>query len=59
MPLFEFRCPQCLYKKEYLRHRWNDYELRPVCPVCEAEMERMPSSASIQFKGEGWTKKGS
>lgn len=51
MPLYEYRCPSCDARVEVLQ-RVGDQP--PNCGQCGVAMEKLVSSASLQFKGSGF-----
>lgn len=56
MPIFEYKCTVCGKKFELLRREPLPKVPCPACKVGVAVKE--PSAPAIQFKGEGWTRKG-
>jgi putative FmdB family regulatory protein len=61
MPLYSFECEGCRRTKDVpLRLSELDNPTRyPKCPTCLqfSYMQRVPTSASLNFKGSGWTPK--
>jgi putative FmdB family regulatory protein len=51
MPLFEFECGQC--GRFEVIQKFSD-SLLTTCPTCGGEVQKLPSSPAIQFKGTGW-----
>ena len=56
MPIYEYRCNKCGEVREEILPVGVNKNL--TCAKCGGTMARVPSVPSIQFKGEGWTKKG-
>jgi putative FmdB family regulatory protein len=53
MPIYEYRCSACGFKKEHLQ-KVSDARLT-VCPQCgQATYEKMLTAAGFQLKGSGW-----
>lgn len=53
MPIYEYRCSACGFKKEHLQ-KLSDARLT-VCPECgQATYEKMLTAAGFQLKGSGW-----
>ncbi|GAB4165016.1 MAG: zinc ribbon domain-containing protein [Rhodocyclaceae bacterium] len=53
MPIYEYRCTACGFKKEYLQ-RLSDAPLTD-CPECGgATFDKLLSAGSFQLKGSGW-----
>jgi len=52
MPLYEYRCLECLSLFEVLQ-RLADEPLKK-CPKCGGELQKLISRSAIQFKGSGW-----
>src|SRR5450432_1525065 len=52
MPLYEYRCKACGHRFEKIKTYSAPDEKE--CPVCHAEVERLISAPSIQFKGSGF-----
>ena len=48
MPLFDYRCPDCDYKAEYLV---PDTESPVSCPDCCTLMLKLPPTCSFKIKG--------
>jgi len=54
MPIYDFMCSKCKAKvSDVLVSAHNEPQ---YCQVCGAKMKRLPSSANIRFKGEGFYK---
>jgi putative FmdB family regulatory protein len=51
VPLYEYQCGQC-GSFELIR-KFSDPALAS-CPTCGGEIQKLPSSPAIQFKGTGW-----
>lgn len=51
MPLYEFKCPECGFKKERLQ-KYADAP--PECPHCHVPTQRCVSAGSFELKGTGW-----
>ncbi len=52
LPLYEYRCKACGHRFEKIQtYSAPDQK---ECPVCHAEVERLISAPSIQFKGSGF-----
>jgi len=53
MPIYEYRCTACGFKKEYLQKLSE-----PAVTVCEScgrsTMAKLVSAAGFQLKGSGW-----
>ena len=56
MPIYEYKCKKCGEVWEVILPVGVNKNL--TCTKCGGTMARVPSVPSIQFKGEGWTKKG-
>lgn len=53
MPIYEYRCSECGFQKEYLQ-KMSDAPLS-TCPECGKEtFSKMLSAAGFQLKGSGW-----
>lgn len=53
MPIYEYRCNNCGFQKEYLQ-RMSDPQLTD-CPECkQATLSKMVTAAGFQLKGGGW-----
>jgi putative FmdB family regulatory protein len=53
MPIYEYRCRDCGFKKEYLQ-KLSDAPIE-VCESCgKATMSKLVSAAGFQLKGSGW-----
>jgi len=53
MPIYEYRCSNCGFEKEYLR-RLSDPPLSD-CPRCaKATFSKKVTAAGFQLKGAGW-----
>lgn len=53
MPIYEYRCGDCGFQKEYLQ-RMSDAPLTD-CPECgKPTFSKMLSAAGFQLKGSGW-----
>ena len=53
MPIYEYRCGGCGFKKEYLQ-KLSD-PLITDCPSCgKPQMVKLVSAAGFQLKGTGW-----
>jgi putative FmdB family regulatory protein len=53
MPIYEYRCSNCGFEKEYLR-RLSDPPLSD-CPQCsKATFSKKVTAAGFQLKGGGW-----
>lgn len=53
MPIYEYRCASCGYRKEVLQ-KISDTPLSR-CPECEKpSMQKLVSAAGFQLKGKGW-----
>jgi putative FmdB family regulatory protein len=53
MPIYEYRCDNCGFQKEYLQ-RMSDPQLTD-CPECKkATLSKMVTAAGFQLKGGGW-----
>ncbi|MGH8619177.1 MAG: FmdB family zinc ribbon protein [Burkholderiales bacterium] len=53
MPIYEYRCTECGFQKEYLQ-KLSDPKLT-VCPECGKEtFSKMLTAAGFQLKGSGW-----
>lgn len=53
MPIYEYRCSECGFQKEYLQ-KISDPVLSD-CPACKkASLGKMLSAAGFQLKGSGW-----
>jgi putative FmdB family regulatory protein len=54
MPLYEYVCNQCGYKKEIMRT--IDERNNPLpCDKCDSPMEILISPTPTKFIGDGWT----
>ena len=53
MPIYEYRCGQCGFQKEYMQ-RMSDAPLTD-CPQCgKRALNKLVSAAGFQLKGTGW-----
>ncbi|MBZ0093738.1 MAG: zinc ribbon domain-containing protein [Sulfuricellaceae bacterium] len=53
MPIYEYRCSECGFQKEYIR-KMSDAPLT-TCPECGKEtFSKLLSAAGFQLKGSGW-----
>lgn len=53
MPIYEYRCGQCGFQKEYMQ-RMSDAPLTD-CPQCgKRSFNKLVSAAGFQLKGTGW-----
>ena len=53
MPIYEYRCSNCGFQKEYLQ-KVSDVP-HTVCPQCGQEtFSKMLTAAGFQLKGSGW-----
>jgi putative FmdB family regulatory protein len=53
MPIYEYRCSDCGYQKEYMQ-RMSDAPLTD-CPKCgKRSLTKLVSAAGFQLKGTGW-----
>lgn len=53
MPIYEYRCAECGFEKEYLQ-RMSDAPLTE-CPKCgQPALKKLLSAAGFQLKGTGW-----
>ncbi len=53
MPIYEYRCSDCGFQKEYLQ-KMSDAPLTQ-CPACnKASFTKLLSAAGFQLKGSGW-----
>lgn len=53
MPIYEYRCSDCGFQKDFLQ-KMNDAPLR-TCPSCGKDtLAKMLSAAGFQLKGSGW-----
>ena len=53
MPIYEYRCRDCGFKKEYLQ-KLSDTPIE-VCESCgKPTMSKLVSAAGFQLKGSGW-----
>lgn len=53
MPIYEYRCRECGFQKEFLQ-RMSDAPLVD-CPACgKPALGKMVSAAGFQLKGTGW-----
>lgn len=53
MPIYEYRCADCGYQKEYLQ-KVSDPQMT-VCPSCnKVTFAKMLTAAGFQLKGSGW-----
>lgn len=53
MPIYEYRCDNCGFQKEYLQ-RMSDPQLTD-CPECKkSTLSKMVTAAGFQLKGGGW-----
>ena len=53
MPTYILKCPKCNTQFEFLKLRKSSEAICPKCKNAE-DFEKMPTSAAIAFKGEGW-----
>jgi putative FmdB family regulatory protein len=53
MPIYEYRCNDCGFQKEYLQ-KLSDAPLS-ACPECgKATFNKMLTAAGFHLKGSGW-----
>ena len=53
MPIYEYRCGECGFQKEYMQ-RMSDAPLTD-CPQCgKRSFTKLMSAAGFQLKGTGW-----
>lgn len=53
MPIYEYRCSNCGFEKEYLQ-KLSDPAITD-CPACgKPQMAKLVSAAGFQLKGTGW-----
>jgi putative FmdB family regulatory protein len=53
MPIYEYRCANCGFEKEYLQ-KLSDAAITD-CPSCgQPKMSKLVSAAGFQLKGTGW-----
>ena len=53
MPIYEYKCTNCGFQKEYLRKVSDPAETD--CPSCgQATFSKMVTAAGFQLKGTGW-----
>ena len=53
MPIYEYRCADCGFQKEFLQ-KLSDTPIT-ACPQCKQEtMRKMVTAAGFQLKGSGW-----
>jgi putative FmdB family regulatory protein len=53
MPIYEYRCGNCGFEKEYLQ-KLSDRAITD-CPTCgKPAMTKLVSAAGFQLKGSGW-----
>lgn len=53
MPIYEYRCAECGFQKEYIQ-KMSDAPLT-TCPECgKAAFGKLLSAAGFQLKGGGW-----
>jgi putative FmdB family regulatory protein len=53
MPIYEYRCANCGFEKEYLQ-KLSDPAITD-CPSCgKPQMSKLVSAAGFQLKGTGW-----
>lgn len=53
MPIYEYRCSECGFQKEYLQ-KLSDAPLK-VCPECgKSTFGKMVTAAGFKLKGSGW-----
>ena len=53
MPIYEYRCDDCGFQKEYIQ-RMSDAPLTD-CPKCgKSTFSKMVTAAGFQLKGSGW-----
>ena len=53
MPIYEYRCGQCGFQKEFMQ-RMSDAPLTD-CPQCgKRSLNKLVSAAGFQLKGTGW-----
>jgi putative FmdB family regulatory protein len=59
MPMYKFRCKECGHQfYRTLEMRKLD-DIRPHCPICKSSNTiNLMAPVGIQFKGSGWTKRG-
>jgi putative FmdB family regulatory protein len=51
MPLYEFKCPNCIHSFELLRPYSEEPE---YCDICHSRAERQIGISVPIFKGEDW-----
>jgi putative FmdB family regulatory protein len=53
MPIYEYRCDDCGFQKEYLRKTSDPVLVQ--CPQCGKDtFKKMLTAAGFQLKGSGW-----
>ncbi len=53
MPIYEYRCGECGFQKEYLQ-KLSDAPLKD-CPECgKPALNKLVTAAGFQLKGSGW-----
>jgi len=52
MPLYEYECTACGHRFEQIQ-KFSDPAV-DTCPACGGAVQKLMSSAAIQFKGSGW-----
>jgi putative FmdB family regulatory protein len=53
MPIYEYRCKECGFQKEFMQ-RMSDAPLTD-CPQCgKSTLTKLVSAAGFQLKGTGW-----
>lgn len=57
MPIFPYKCPNCHHTWEEIRSG-ADAPALASCPLCKHPSPKTATSASLVFKGSGWTPRG-
>ena len=52
MPLYEYQCGACGRRFELIQ-KFSDPPVER-CPTCDGAVQKLVSSAAIQFRGAGW-----
>lgn len=56
MPVYTFRCPDCSHEFEQVL-KLAEYDQPQTCPECKVTANRILSTVSIVYKGDGWVSK--
>lgn len=52
MPFYDYKCCLCTTTREVVRSITSE-EIRPMCPCCQCEMQRVFNNRGIMFREKG------